>query len=207
MLDWTSENLHDIHDAIWSAMRSGAEDPHSPFHWPVLATVATDAARLTEPAQRMVVLREADRRAGSLQCRTDRRSDKVAQIQTRPIASWYFYDRDEMVQIAMSGDARLHIDDAVARMAWEDMPTRQRMVYCIQHPPGTRAERPTSDLPPSLEQNPNPGPVQVAHGESNVAVLVSRIHRITWFRVGENGNRRADFERVGEQFRGHWSVP
>ena len=79
----SARNLPMLHAEIWLRLVRGVHDRRAPARHPTLATV-TPAGR---PQARTVVLRSADKPAGTLDIHTDLRSAKVRDLQTTPFAA------------------------------------------------------------------------------------------------------------------------
>jgi hypothetical protein len=93
-------------DTVWSHISLGASDRTHPARHPTLATIGPDG-----PEARSVVLRGADREAGTLEFFTDATSPKHAQITTDPHVALHIWVPEARLQIRVRAMATLHRGD------------------------------------------------------------------------------------------------
>ena len=74
-------NLSQLYAEVWARLTRGVHDRHAPARHPTLATAAPEG----RPQARTVVLRAADKAAGTLDIHTDLRSAKVKDVRRRMI--------------------------------------------------------------------------------------------------------------------------
>ncbi|KQT18872.1 pyridoxamine 5'-phosphate oxidase [Methylobacterium sp. Leaf399] len=192
--------FHDDLDAslaeLWRLLGEGARKAGSGFHTPALATV--DAER--RPQVRTVVLRAADRETGTLRFHCDRRSRKADEIAATGLAALHAYDRDTKIQIRVSGQARLHTDDALADAAWAGSMAMSRVCYGTVPAPGARIAAGDAYTLPEAEE-------AVALGRANFCAVQVRAEALEFLYLDRRGHRRAGFFRDGAGWDGRWLVP
>ncbi len=167
----------------FAMLARGVADRRSAFRTPALASVGTDGA----PSVRTVVLRGLDPVAPAMRFHTDRRSEKVSELQKSPIVSLLFYDAGLKLQLRASGIAKLHADDDIAREGWAMALAMSRACYTQVQAPGEPVIDPASL--PQLAGVPNGDP----SGFENFAVIGVAITAIDWLYLGFRGHRRARF--------------
>jgi pyridoxamine 5'-phosphate oxidase len=183
--------------ALWRLLADGAAQARSGFHLPALATIGADGA----PRLRTVVLRAADRDAGTLRFHCDRRSDKAAEIRANPACALAAYDAAAKIQIRIEGRATLHARDALAEAAWTGSRAMSRVCYGAEPGPGTA-------LPAgSAYVLPDEGSA-AALGRQHFAAVSVRAARLDFLYLDRRGHRRAAWTRAeDEDWQGRWLAP
>ncbi|WP_298429673.1 pyridoxamine 5'-phosphate oxidase family protein [uncultured Jannaschia sp.] len=113
---------------IWDRLAAGVADASDPFRFVALATAGTDG-----PEARMVGLRGADRRAGTVEVHSDLRTAKIRALWTEPRAALLFWDAATQVQIRLSVEMTLIPAD---RDRWAEVPPEPRLNYGTDPAPG-----------------------------------------------------------------------
>jgi hypothetical protein len=181
---------------LWRLLADGAAQGRSGFHLPALATRGAAGA----PRLRTVVLRAADRDAGTLRFHCDRRSDKAAEILAHPACALAAYDEAAKVQIRIEGDAALHTDDAVADAAWAGSRAMSRVCYGSEPGPGTAlAAGGAYTVPDEAAAG--------SAGRPHFAAVVVRAERLDFLYLDRRGHRRAVWRRSEAGWRGTWRAP
>lgn len=182
--------------ALWGHLADGAAHGRSGFHLPVVATLGAAGG----PRLRTVVLRAADRDAGTLRFHCDRRSDKAAEILANPACALTAYDEATKIQIRIEGRAALHVDDAVAEAAWAGSRAMSRVCYGSEPGPGTAL--PAGDAY-ALPDEAAAG----ALGRPHFAAVLVRVERLDFLYLDRRGHRRAAWHRCGSGWQGGWLAP
>lgn len=191
------ETLDDVRADIALRLKRAASERTSPMHTAVVATTDADA--------RVMVLRAYDEASGTIRFHTDARAPKVGVIGSGAPVGLLFYDRDAKVQIRVRGHGWIESDTPLADAAWEESTNYARRCY-LGEGPGAVSEVPTSGLPDWAE-GIQPSDEQVAPARENFAVLLVEPHSLDWFHLAHSGHMRAQFDRVGEGWEGHWASP
>jgi hypothetical protein len=199
-MNWPADNLEDLMEALWTALREGADTQEHPFHVAALATQQEHGA-----AVRAMILRRADASCRLLTCSTDLRASKTAEIRRCPEVEWMFYDPRAMVQIRARGRTEVHALDPMARAAWDSTPWMIRAHYANPHVPGSvlpasRLER-LGDLAQQAASL-----VQSDVGFANFGLLATEVHAIDWLQISKTGARHAGFTWSGGAWSGNWLV-
>lgn len=180
--------LPDIETDAWVRLLNASLRPKDAFRTAVLATQAD-----TEISQRTVVLRQTDRQTQSLFFHSDKRANKIGQIQTQPRISCLFYDDRSRIQLRLQGTATVFMNDGTAGEHWQKLPMSSRKSYLSLQKPGSAQPGPTDGLPENLQNRVLPTPEQSEAGSGTFAVIRCQITSMDWLWLGENGHRRAQF--------------
>ncbi len=180
----------------WRLIEEGVRNRRSPFHTPVVATCGLDGC----PQSRIVVLRDGDRDARTLRFHTDRRSQKVAEINRDARATMLFFDPVAKVQLRVLGAATVHHDDAVSSAAWSNTRSFSRICYRVRPGPGVKIETP-SDLEFQDGGEDDDG------GRDMFCAVVFSVDAIEWLFLAHQGNRRLVFDWRNGSLETTWLVP
>jgi hypothetical protein len=181
---------------LWRLLAEGAAQGRSGFHLPALATLGAEGT----PRLRTVVLRAADRSAGTLRFHCDRRSDKAAEILANPACALAAYDEAAKIQIRVEGRATLHTDDAVAEAAWAGSRAMSRVCYAAEPGPGTA-------LPAGGAYTLPDEASAVPLGRPHFAAVIVRAERLDLLYLDRRGHRRAAWRREEPDWQGGWIAP
>lgn len=162
----------DIRHRIWTELERATVDRHHEWRTPVLATTGLDGL----PQARTVVLRAADAAASQLRFFTDRRSPKVAELQTTPAAAFVFWSQRLNWQLRVRVTTQVHVDGPLVDAAWARVgQSAAAGDYLAPRAPGS-----------ALHALTDPEP-----GTHHLAVVTARIEHIDWLELAREGHRRA----------------
>ncbi len=193
-------DLAEILDGAWQLLARGAADRRSPVHTPVVASVAADGC----PQARVMVLRRADRAAGTLRFHTDTRSTKVTELDGRAVAV-LGYHPGAAVQLRLTGTARVVTEGTEVDRIWTTSTPFARRCYLVENAPGTPLAAPGSGLPEWVEGG-KPTEMQLVPARANFALVMIAIAAIDWLHLAQTGHRRAVFT-AEDGWAGQWVVP
>lgn len=207
--DEPRERLPDFYDdlnltlqQVWHLLEDGKANRRAAAHTPCVASCTADG----RPSQRIMVLRGVNRQAGHLTFHTDVRSPKVSQLDPGQPASVLVYDRQNKVQLRLSGTACIVHQGEGADASWKATSLFGQRCYLAIAAPGTPVDAPTSGLPADIEGiQPTAG--QTAPARVNFARLDICADEIDWLYLANAGHRRALFTRAGDSWTGRWLVP
>ena len=137
-----------------------------------------------------MVLRAADKEAGSVRVYTDAQSHKVAELRATPAAALHVWDSAAHLQIRLAASVAIRTGKDVADI-WDKMPDHARLAYGSAPAPGT-------PVPEALGYSKTPDP----HA---FAVLDLTIDSMDVVHLGPD-HRRAAFRR-DDGWAGHWLAP
>lgn len=181
-----AQSLDTLFDQVWSRLSRGVHDRHAPARHPTLATVSTDG----RPQARTVVVRAADKVAGTVRVYTDLQSHKVAELRATPFAALHVWESSAHLQIRLAASVTIATGPEVAEL-WRKVPDHARMAYGSAPPPGTPVQE-------SLGYSKTPDP-------QAFAVLHLAIDSMDVVHLGPN-HRRATFCR-DNGWAGQWLAP
>ena len=98
---------------------------------------------------RVVVLRRVAAGERFIQCHTDRRAPKIAEIRADPNVHWLFYDAPSRLQLRVSATAEVLTEGPEFERAWLDSTLDARRCYLAPSAPGTDCTQPSANLPES----------------------------------------------------------
>jgi len=185
MAEWY-ETLGGMWAAVWRLLMIDAEQL-APQSQSVLATIGETGG----PEARMVILRGADRRAGSVDVHTDVTSVKIREIAHFPQASLHLWSARQRLQLRMRGKIAVLQGDQ-AREHWARVPDGSRSNYGVTPAPGTPI--PASD---AYRRAPDP---------EKFAVLKLVLAEMDVVHLSDDYHRRALFARA-DDWQGQWLAP
>lgn len=191
--DWV-DDLVETRRRAWALLGRGAADRRAAFHTPTVATIGLDG----RPRLRTVVLRHVDQTLLTLRFHTDRRSEKITELQRDPRLGLHFYDPEAKIQVRLDATATINSDDPVADAAWAASQRMSRVCYGTLPAPGMPIEASDAFALPADDG-------QIAAGRSNFAAVVARVHKLEWLYLAHDGHRRAIFDEATAA--GSWLAP
>jgi len=187
--------LNELPTACWAILQEGVEQRKSPLHTPVLATL-----RNQQPEARVVVLRAADEHDRTLDCHTDRRTQKTSQIDNHSTVSWVFYDVDRKLQLRARGTARVLTSAIDTDERWSSMGDYSRLCYAQPTAPGQIVDE-------IVNATPSPNVDDVNAGRHQFAIVRSDIIEIEWLYLLQTGHRRAVIRWENDEPIANWIMP
>lgn len=175
-------NLEETLDQAWNILGSGGTKRLG-----VLASVDENGA----PQARLMALCESDRLGEVISMRADFQSSKIKGLKADPRVSYHLWMPDELVQLRLSGTARIVIGPNV-RELWNQTPIPKREAYGHVPAPGT---------PISASDNWNIEP-----SSDRFAVLEITLAHIDVVSLDPMGHRRAEYLR-SDGWQGQWLSP
>jgi pyridoxamine 5'-phosphate oxidase len=179
-------DLPQFHSEIWRRLTRGVHDRHAPSRHPTLATATVEG----KPKARTVVLRAADKVAGTLDIHTDLRSAKVGELGATPFAALHIWDASAHLQLRIEANVTILLGQDVAAI-WNGVPTASRTSYGSSPAPGHPI---THALAYAKTSDP-----------ASFAVLQLSVSTIDALHLGPN-HRRARFDR-DNNWAGTWLAP
>ena len=193
--DQLPNEYDDIQDTLESAkliLTDAVPNAKTLFHTPVVSL-----SNGRDISSRVMVLREFDLDKRILRFHTDNRAAKIQVINESNLASVVGYDPDLKVQIKMTGNVDVHINDKVTEDAWNESTPRSKKCYSVKGGSSKVINDPTDyDI---KEFN-------VENGYQNFAVLVFNFDALEFLFLKSTGHRRA-IHKWDKDLKSSWLVP
>jgi len=191
------ENFDDpieMHNQIWSLMEKAVKNRNSPFHTPTLVTLENEKT----PTARTLVLREVDRESKVFRFHSDKRSNKIQQINANTNALIHIYSQEDKLQLRFKSKLSLHINETLVDEAWDKSFGMSKICYQVAETPGSTLK--------------NPGGYQFTpennhDGKDNFIVLLAKIIETEWLYLSCDGHRRAKAAYDDDKIKVTWLVP
>lgn len=196
------EDLKQLLAHIWSTVQQGAEQPDHPYHAPAFATAGEDG-----PSVRTVILRSVDPQASKLIFHSDRRAQKIQEIQRHQRVSWMFWDASSKEQLRFRGEATLHFDDQLADRVWYDSHPKSLKLYVKPLEPDTQVESPRSGVTEAVSTAHLDNHKQVEAGRKHFAVVCTHIDEVDFLHLHPEGNYRARYTWNSHGVTSAWIIP
>ena len=162
------------------------------FHTPVVSTMYENKI-----VSRVMVLREFNFDKKILRFHTDNRAAKIDNLTKNPSSTVIGYDADLKIQIKMQGHAKVHIDDQVAKIAWNESTPRSKKCYSVKGGSSKKIENPGDYDITNFE---------VEDGYQNFAVIIFNFLSLEFLYLKSSGHRRALHDWY-DDYSSTWLVP
>ena len=179
-------DLSRLYAEVWLRLTRGVHDRHAPARHPTLATVTPEG----RPQARTVVLRAADKAAGTVDIHTDLRSAKVGHLRATPFAALHVWDTSAHLQLRLEAHVTILTGPNVAAI-WAGVPAVSRLSYGSTPAPG-------QPIAQALDYTKAPD-------AGSLVVLRLQIATVDTLHLGPN-HRRARFDRETD-WAGAWVAP
>ena len=194
-------DLDKVYSKIWGLLSSGLSNRNSQFHIPVFICGEKNASD-----GRIVVLRGVNHKEKKIWFHSDIRSKKIKILNSNPIGTLLFYDKNEKVQLRISGDIKINYNNEISIKAWKKTVHMSRQCYLGKLAPGTEASIPTSGLTNEID-NLKYSIEESEIGYKNFCVVESYIRSIEWLYLAAKGHRRACFDLKNATITKKWLIP
>ena len=194
-------DLDKVNEKIWEMLNSGLKNRDAPFHIPVFICGNKDKFD-----GRIIVLRGVDEKEKKLWFHSDIRSNKVKDLKINPKATLLFYDKNEKIQLRVSGICKINYQNSFTEASWEKTVHMSRQCYLGDKAPGLDFSTPTSGLTPDVD-NLKYSKEESEVGYKNFCVIETYIKSIEWLYLAAKGHRRAYFTLNKKQLEKKWLIP
>ena len=194
-------SLDKIYLKIWELLKTGLLNRDLPFHIPVFICGQDNNAD-----GRMVVLRGINQKDKNLWFHTDIRSKKIRILKTNPIASLLFYDKEEKIQLRITGKVKINYQNSITKKSWNKTTHMSRQCYLGNEAPGSDTLSPTSGLTEEID-NHKYSIEESEIGYNNFCVVEIFIESIEWLYLAARGHRRAHFALKNSSVEKKWLIP
>ena len=194
-------DLDKVYSKIWELLKFGLANRNSPFHIPVFI-----CGQKENFDGRIVVLRGIDNIEKKLWFHADIRSNKIIILKTNPKATMLFYDKNEKIQLRITGNTKINHNNDISAKAWKKTVHMSRQCYLGEKTPGTDASIPTSGLTEDID-NLKYSIEDSETGYKNFCVIETFIKSIEWLYLAAKGHRRAHFSLEKNLIKREWLIP
>ncbi len=194
-------DLDKVYLRIWELFKLGLKDRNLPFHIPVFICGNKDKSN-----GRIVVLRGVDENEKKIWFHSDIRSNKIKILKSNAKAVLLFYDKNEKIQLRVSGYTKINYQNHVSQKSWGNTAHLSRQCYLGDKAPGTKVSIPTSGLTTEVD-NLKYTKEESEIGYKNFCVIETYIESIEWLYLAAKGHRRAYFNLNKKKLEKKWLIP
>ena len=194
-------NLDKVYLKIWDLLKIGLKNRDLPFHIPVFI-----CGNKIKSDGRIVVLRGVDEKEKKIWFHSDIRSNKIKILKSNPEANLLFYDKNEKIQLKISGSTKINYKNKVTEKSWKKTAHMSRQCYLGDKAPGSKALKPTSGLTFDVD-NLKYTIEESEIGYENFCVIETFIKSIEWLYLAAKGHRRAYFSLKNNSLEKKWLIP
>ncbi len=194
-------DLDKVYLKIWDLLKVGLKNRDLPFHIPVF--ICGDKQKSDG---RIVVLRGVDTKEKKIWFHSDIRSNKIKILNSNPEATLLFYDKNEKIQLRISGNTKINYQNNITKKSWEKTAHMSRQCYLGDKDPGANISIPTSGLTPEVD-NLKYTKEESEIGYKNFCVIETFIKSIEWLYLAAKGHRRAHFSLKNNSLEKKWLIP
>jgi len=194
-------DLDKIYLKIWDLLKIGLKNRDLPFHIPVFI-----CSNKKKSDGRIVVLRGIDEKEKKIWFHSDIRSNKIKILKSNPTATLLFYDKNEKIQLRISGNTMINYQNHITKKSWEKTAHMSRQCYLGDKAPGSFASEATSGLT-TVVDNLKYTKEESEIGYKNFCVIETFIKSIEWLYLAAKGHRRAYFSLKNNSLEKKWLIP
>ena len=194
-------DLDKIYYKIWNLLNSGLQNRNAPFHIPVFI-----CGNKNKSDGRIVVLRGVDEKEKKIWFHSDIRSNKIKTLQANPLGVLLFYDKNEKIQLRISGSTIINYKNNISKNSWNKTAHLSRQCYLGNKAPGSESELATSGLSDKVD-NLKYSIEESESGYNNFSVIEIFIETIEWLYLAAKGHRRAKFFINNNSLEKKWLIP
>ena len=194
-------DLDKVYHKIWELLKIGLENRDLPFHIPVFISGIKKNSD-----GRIVVLRGVDEKEKKIWFHSDIRSNKMKILKSNPKAVLLFYDKNEKIQLRVSGNTKINYQNHITKKSWEKTAHMSRQCYLGSKAPGSKSSAPTSGLTTDVD-NLKYTKEESEIGYKNFCVIETYIKSIEWLYLAAKGHRRAYFSLKNNSLEKKWLIP
>ena len=194
-------NLDKVYLKIWELLKLGLQNRDLPFHIPVFV-----CGNKNSSDGRIVVLRGVDEKEKKIWFHSDIRSNKIKILKSNPEANLLFYDKNEKIQLRISGISKINYQNHISKKSWEKTAHMSRQCYLGNKAPGSSVSTPTSGLTADVD-NLKYTKEESEMGYKNFCVVETIIKSIEWLYLAAKGHRRALFSLKNDSLEKKWLIP
>jgi len=194
--DHPSLGLESSLNFVLETLEQGAIKRNHDFHLLVLVTIEKD----NNPQTRNVVLSKVNISQTLIRFHTDKRSNKIFDIQNNNLVSLLGYDKSNKLQIRIMAKAQIENSQEILSDIWSNMYPMSRECYRVNDAPGKIV---SSKDDVFFEEEG----ADKMNGFENFTIVNCHIQSIETLFLHSSGHLRAKYQNKNDQFIGKWLVP
>tara|TARA_B100001059_G_scaffold228479_1_gene259653 strand:- start:604 stop:1209 length:606 start_codon:yes stop_codon:yes gene_type:complete len=194
--DHPSLNLEESLEYVFLNLEKGVIEGKHDFHLLVLATIDEN----NKPQNRNVVLRKVDISNSLVKFHTDKRSNKIKDLNHNHSISLLGYDKSAKLQIRLGAKAVIEKSNEVLIDVWSKMRPMSRACYRVKDTPG----KIISSRNDVIFENEDE---KKLNGFENFVIVNCHIQSIETLFLHSAGHIRAKYLYKDNAFHGSWLVP
>ena len=122
------------------------------------------------------------------------------------MGSFLFYDKNEKIQLRISGKTKINYQNDISKRAWKKTIHMSRQCYLGANTPGTNSAVPSSGLTENID-NFKYTIEESEIGYKNFCLIETFITSIEWLYLAAKGHRRAQFILDADSVEKKWIIP
>ena len=166
-------DIDKVYEKIWDLLYKGLKNRDSPFHIPVFI-----CGNEKKFGGRIVVLRGISEKESKLWFHSDIRSNKVNILKSNSEATLLFYDKNEKIQLRISGNTKINYKNDITSKSWEKTAHMSRQCYLGDRAPGSNALTPSLRAF-SISMVPQRRSSVAPRGRSTIGTCFSSVERVS----------------------------
>ncbi|SDF53071.1 Pyridoxamine 5'-phosphate oxidase [Mucilaginibacter pineti] len=183
----------------WEKLKKSSLQNHSTCRNMLISSYGKDSICAST-----VVLRAVDEATKKIFFYTDLRSEKTENLRRDGRITTLFYDDADKIQLILKGDATIHNQDELTELHWNALNDNGKTAYMAQPGPSSKIGGPVNGLEYINPENMFDALIK---GYQNFAIVSISVNFLEWLKLSRDGNRRACFNLINNNWEGQWLVP
>lgn len=189
------ENYNKIEDTLNASekiLTSAVSNSRTLFH-----TLVVSSWNGKKILSRVMVLREFNLDDRKMRFHTDYRAPKIKNFSNNSITTVLGYDPELKIQIKLQGNIKVHYDDEITKLAWNESTSRSKKCYSVK---GGSSKVINDPVDYDIKE------FEVEEGYKNFAVLLFSFNSLEFLYLKSSGHRRA-IHVWDRKIKSNWLIP
>lgn len=189
------ENYNKIEDTLNASekiLTSAVSNSRTLFH-----TLVVSSWNGKKILSRVMVLREFNLDGRKMRFHTDYRAPKIKNFSNNSITTVLGYDPELKIQIKLQGNIKVHYDDEITKLAWNESTSRSKKCYSVK---GGSSKVINDPVDYDIKE------FEVEEGYKNFAVLLFSFNSLEFLYLKSSGHRRA-IHVWDRKIKSNWLIP
>ena len=189
------ENYNKIEDTLNASekiLTSAVSNSRTLFH-----TLVVSSWNGKKILSRVMVLREFNLDGRKMRFHTDYRAPKIKNFSNNSITTVLGYDPELKIQIKLQGNIKVHYDDEITKLAWNESTSRSKKCYSVK---GGSSKVINDPVDYDIKE------FEVEEGYKNFAVLLFSFNSLEFLYLKSSGHRRA-IHVWDKKIKSNWLIP